>query len=97
MALALSVRKGESIHVGEHTVVVHDILSHIHVIVMTDDGRSHDVVPDKMVEVYDDIFMSLGGTTSFMECRIAIEAPKSILILTDKNWVKKHGAEGRDS
>ena len=86
MALILSLREGEQFCVGGIPVEVPCIYSDRHFTVQTEDGKEFDVTDDKMVEVMPDVYVSVGAQYDEGLARVAIEAPRDILILREKHF-----------
>ena len=82
MALVLGLKKGEDVYVDSRQLVVERILSSNRVVIRTDAGCEHECVDNRMVEVLDDVFVSVGmGMDVEGVIRLAIEAPREKCIL----------------
>jgi sRNA-binding carbon storage regulator CsrA len=83
MALILSLREGESFYVDDHRIVLHKIKSPESFVIQTPDGKYHKIVEAEATEALPDVMISAGYRHEFGQARIAIEAPRSMIILRE--------------
>jgi hypothetical protein len=95
VALVLTLRKKEAFYANDAKVMVRDILSADHCIVETSEGKTFDVTEDKSVEIMPEVFVSIGVRGQLDMARIAIEAPRSILILREDKYLAGKNAVPR--
>lgn len=81
MALVLSLKNGEDVYIGDNCFVV----GHIHAphdFEMIDSaGKVYRITDAESEEIMEDVLVSAGSNPPLGTVRVAIEAPKGILIL----------------
>jgi sRNA-binding carbon storage regulator CsrA len=84
MALTLTLKVNESVYVDNKRIKVVEVFSKSQCLVEAD-GKVFQLVNDRMVEIFPDVFVSLGlrGSLSLDSVCILIEAPKEKLILRE--------------
>ena len=93
MALTLSMSRWDDFYLDDHCVIVTEIVSPTHTVVMTEDKVKHDILDDKATEILPDVFVSVGHHRNPNGVRLAIRAPRSIRILTGANYRKGQASE----
>ena len=82
MALVLSLRKGDDFYVGDERFVVLAIHSPTAFSLMHERSKNTFQIGDaKAIEVYPSVFVSAGEKPEAMIARVAIDAPRSLLIV----------------
>ena len=82
MALVLSLRAEQDFYVGEERFAVVEILTeHSFSIRRDSDGKCYTIGADERTEVLPDVFVSAGPKPEAMVARVAIDAPRSMLVL----------------
>jgi len=79
--LSLGVQVSTKIMVGEHELEVLDIKS-IDMLILQVDGERTVVVSDKeRIELWPDVYVQTGASSTSQNTRLAIAAPRSVKIL----------------
>ncbi len=81
MALILSMRNGDDFYLGDRRVVVSEITGPRQFTVTTEDGVAHGIVADRMAEIFPDVFVGCGKSGTYIQVRVAIDAPREVTIL----------------
>jgi len=87
MALTLSLRVGAAFYVDDERVVLRQIVSPDHFIIDAG-GTDYDVVPDEACEPFPDVFISGSYRHDYGQARLAIDAPRSIVILREEMYLR---------
>lgn len=91
MALILSLKEGDRFHVGDDTITIVRVIADDHFMIETSKGDKFDITQDKMLEVFPDVFVSVAAKVPTGMARVAVEAPREMLILRDKNKGRAKG------
>jgi hypothetical protein len=87
VALGLTFRVGEDFFLNHERYELESIVSFSEcVIVRTKDEKKFRLFDDRAVEVYPEVRLSLGVNGQNHLSRITLEAPKSVEILTGRNY-----------
>lgn len=87
MALVLSLRQGEDFYVEDERFIVVEIFGPSRFQLKdAETGSIHEVTDEERVEILDDVFVSAGDRTQMGVARIAIEAPREIMILRGEKY-----------
>lgn len=88
MALILTMRKGECFYVEDSRVEVTSVEGDDHFVLRDDKGREYDITDDKMTEIMPNVLVSVGSRGTEGTARVAIEAPRTIMILREQNYLR---------
>ena len=82
MPLVLSLRAGQDFYLGDDQVVVAAVQRHSRFeLLLTKTGKRFAISQEKATEIVEDVFISAGDKPQAGLARIAIEAPREIIIL----------------
>jgi len=84
MALNLACKVGERVRVGDRDLVLVEFdIGKLRGVVQTDDGFPHELTNDRSVEVFPEVFVSIGLKSQHGTASLSFEAPRSIMILRE--------------
>jgi sRNA-binding carbon storage regulator CsrA len=87
MALVLTLKVGEDFFVNHDQVLVQEIVSPTEFTLRrTRDGASIPVREGRAVEVFRGVFISVGARGQNDLARVAIEAPRNVMLLRGDNY-----------
>lgn len=81
MALNLGCPEGSTVLVGGRPLTVEAVKGFHHAELRDDQGKLHHISDQKSVEIYPDVFVSVGLKNQMGVLSLVFEAPRSILIL----------------
>jgi hypothetical protein len=82
MSLVLAMRKGEEFFVDQKGYRLAEINDGSVRLVRVEDNTSYGLTTDEGTELEDDVFARLGDRQTMKACRIAIDAPRSVSVLS---------------
>jgi sRNA-binding carbon storage regulator CsrA len=81
MALVLSLKNGDDVLIGDSSFVVGQIRAANDFDMVDSEGTVHTITDAESTEIMEDVLVSAGSHPPLGTVRVAIEAPKGILIL----------------
>ncbi len=84
MALNLVIKEGRKVYAGDRHLTVVKTLSKFHMVLRTDDGREFNLTDEASVEVFPEVWISVGLKGVPGMASIAFEAPEHIMILREE-------------
>ena len=92
MALVLSMRERQDFYVEDERFVVEQVYSDTHFRIRRDStGQVFDVTDEKATEIMPDVMVSAGDKQPNVLARVAIEAPRTMIIARGDNYRKAQG------